>query len=295
MRLTFVETSQSSKGMQDIRKMFGGSSKSDNNAKPMGSVLGGSSSAKLPTGNIVRKLPGFGVITNERPTSQVKKKVTFCNEDQDDPNDDVILYSPDAEPRKISETIKKRKTKEKESRANESVVSVLDSDSDDEFNSRLANMRAQRKSAKKLNNTQSSASLRQPDASPVGTTKTIRNFVSVSNPRSPEFSNLTKNRRNVSSDESDVVERRLFDFSRDRNKRAIELSDDDVTTAPAMPTAKKPKTGTNSGAGPSSQSSVVIVDDDVRGAASAKIVECPACGTKCLESFINAHLDVCLS
>ena len=58
----------------------------------------------------------------------------------------------------------KRKTKEKESRANESVVSVLDSDSDDEFNSRLANMRAQRKSAKKLNNTQSSASLRQPEA-----------------------------------------------------------------------------------------------------------------------------------
>ena len=249
-------------------------------------------------GSIVRKLPGIGVVSSSRPTTASSSKhestkpvhINDENDDNtnDDPDDDFILYSPDAEPRCPPPSRKKPDKRKQPDPLNTSQLSQIDTDSDDDFNSRLSKLRTQRKTAKKLNKAQSQVTLRHADGSPAGTRKKVGNFMSVSNPNSPKFVNLAKN-EDTSFDDADVIALSLLEFTRNRNKRAHELSDDDDVTEVERPGGKKSKAGTSA-----ATNNCIVIDDDASGNAP-KFVSCPVCGAKCVESSINAHLDTCLA
>ena len=370
----FLEQSNLASGCQDIRNAFGKDKISVNNARTdssttepgcstqvtdsidqslatsksgqsisafsgKGKPLCAGATSSRSNGPIVRRLPGIGVVTNERCVA-TKNNVIPSNDQNDNSDDDIILYSPQAEKAvhsrshpctkpgaarqersKFSDTLVST-PKSSSNRQNKRQLSVIDSDSDKEFDDVLKNLHKKRKVAKRMNKSSSLSQLSS--KSPVGSCQKITNFMSVSNPKSPQYLHEKyKAAKRTGYNRHDKV----TDFASNRNLRAHDLitsssdeqdcdddhslnedddrDDGDWNDVEAEEEREKPEAGTavdtdvsDSELAALLQSAEEFTAAGASNSAAADVqvarVSCPVCGVQVPETKVNDHLDRCL-
>ena len=330
----------------------------------------------VPTGPITRRLPGFGVITNERPphggdhtNEQTTQSSNHTNERPpqsydhtaieqfDDWNDDIILYSPE-----VDRTTRARSSEQTTSvqqsytsgdtsnkgdvRSESSAIATQavqssssspcvskkrkldfpDSNSDKEFDNLLSSLQKKRKVKQKAKRKSMTAVTpvakfrALPSSTPVGSCQKITNFMSVSNPLSPQYFH-DKNKNEERKADSYQRGQTVTDFASNRNLRAHDLltsdsegsesegseseseystislhdssSDENYSDFETTSKATKRRTVTPArsahGEGRASEPA-----PDTAGDSDVTFVSCPVCCLPVPATNVNEHLDQCL-